>query len=78
VQGVYSTHYPRFRYHGQRSIAWEVIERAITNHLNTPYSSNVISFYGGEPLIEFELLKRTVLFAEEHSRKHNKKYRLSL
>ena len=37
---------------------------AITDYANHRPDDFVIGFYGGEPLLEFELLKRIVLFCE--------------
>lgn len=37
-----------------------------------------ISFYGGEPLLEFETIRRTVDFIETHETLRNKKFRYSI
>ena len=68
----YSTNYPRFRSHGQSSLSLEIAELAVARHLDAPCSNRVISFYGGEPLLEFEILKKIVSFAENHCIKNSK------
>ncbi len=55
------------RNHENKHMSWEVAKKAIdffAEH-SSAYDSPSISFYGGEPLIEFELLKKCVEYSEE-------------
>ena len=38
---------------------------AIRDYFGHPQCNGIVTFYGGEPLLEFDLLKQAVLFAEE-------------
>ncbi|MGO8751786.1 MAG: radical SAM protein [Thermoguttaceae bacterium] len=60
----YGAHYPELRRHGQDTMTFETAVNAITDYANHRPDDFVIGFYGGEPLLEFELLKRIVLFCE--------------
>ena len=64
----FGKHYPRYRSHGSGTIDASIAEQAIKYHLDFPNSGRTITFYGGEPLLEFDLMSRLVLFAEEHCR----------
>ena len=67
----YSGSFREHRTHHNRSMSFEVAQKAINNFLQQD-NSNVlgwpISFYGGEPLLEFSLLKKCVEYAEEYAR----------
>lgn len=68
----YGKHYPRYRSHGNRTIDVSIAEQAIKYHLDIPLSGRTVAFYGGEPLLEFNLIRRLVLFAEEYCRDSGK------
>lgn len=71
----YSGQFEGWRTHGSGSISFETAQKAIHDHLCTKQPDNLcaISFYGGEPLLEFDLLKDSVLYAEREALKFNKK-----
>lgn len=55
------------RTHSQKTMSWEIAEKAISYFLENDQTGDgtcPITFYGGEPLLEFELLKRCVKYAE--------------
>ena len=62
----YGKHYHRYRSHGNKTIDVSVAEQAIKHYLNIPQSGGTITFYGGEPLLEFDLIRHLVLFAEAY------------
>ena len=55
------------REHSSKKVTWEMAKRIIDfyfqNSLEAEYPN--IGFYGGEPLLEFDLLKKAMLYAEE-------------
>ncbi|NQT13408.1 MAG: radical SAM protein [Planctomycetes bacterium] len=58
-----------WRGHGDASMPWEVAKRAVLAFLDgrrDEYST--ISFYGGEPLLEFDLVKRVIALAGNYAR----------
>ncbi|MGL6193797.1 MAG: hypothetical protein ACRC2T_03135, partial [Thermoguttaceae bacterium] len=69
------------RTHSDRSISFETAKKAIIEFLesdNTAEDAYPISFYGGEPLVEFELLKQCVEFAKEYAKPLGKKARFAV
>jgi uncharacterized protein len=64
----FGKHYSRYRSHSSGSIDVDIAERAIQYHLDKPNSGRTITFYGGEPLLEFDLLRHLVLYAEKYSK----------
>lgn len=58
------------RKHSNNDMTWEVAQKAVDFYVE--HSKKVkfpsIGFYGGEPLLKFDLLKRIVLYAEEKFR----------
>ena len=63
---VYSGSYIN-RIHANKRMSWEVAKRAVDFYYGHTKNSNEVSlgFYGGEPLIEIELIRRVVVYAEE-------------
>ena len=62
----FGKHYPRHRKRGAETISKDIAELAIRHHLDMPESGRTITFYGGEPLLEFQLLRHCVLYAEKY------------
>lgn len=62
---VYSGSYYN-RHHSDKRMKWETAKKAIDYLIKNSQDSDqiAISFYGGEPLIEFELIKKCVVYAE--------------
>lgn len=65
---VYSGGYQN-RTHSQQSMDFDTAKRSIDFYIEHSVDSEFISigFYGGEPLIEFELIKKCILYAESLS-----------
>ena len=69
------------KYHGQRALmSFEVGKRAIDFLIeNSGTRHNLeVDFFGGEPLINFEVVKQIVAYAREQEKKHNKNFRFTL
>jgi uncharacterized protein len=47
------------------------LKKAIDIFLNLPGEKKTISFNGGEPLIEYSLLKKTYIYAQQQAQKKN-------
>jgi uncharacterized protein len=62
----FGKHYAHYRSHGMETMPEETAKQAIRYHLDKPESGRTITFYGGEPLLEFSLLQRLVLYAEQY------------
>jgi sulfatase maturation enzyme AslB (radical SAM superfamily) len=61
----YGNHYPELRKHSEETMSLEVAKNAIEDFFAHHPQKCLIGFYGGEPLLEFELLKQLVFFAED-------------
>ena len=69
------------KYHGERAImSLEVGKRALDFLIeNSGTRRNLeVDFFGGEPLMNFEMLKDLVDYAREIEKKHNKNFRFTL
>lgn len=62
---IYSGHYPFRRVHGARTMSWDTARQALDLFAagSSETESPVVSFYGGEPLLAFDLMKRVVEYA---------------
>ncbi|HUT62284.1 MAG TPA: radical SAM protein [Phycisphaerae bacterium] len=63
---AYGGSYPGFRTHSTRAMPWEVARRAIDEFLahSGRTQDRAISFYGGEPLLSFPLIRQCVLYVK--------------
>ena len=69
------------KYHGKRALmSFEVGKRAIDFLIeNSGTRHNLeVDFFGGEPLINFEVVKQIVAYAREQEKKYNKNFRFTL
>ncbi len=69
------------KYHGERAImSFEVGKRALDFLVeNSGTRRNLeVDFFGGEPLMNFEVVKQLVAYAREIEKKHNKNFRFTL
>ncbi|HOO48732.1 MAG TPA: thioether cross-link-forming SCIFF peptide maturase [Saccharofermentans sp.] len=69
------------KYHGQRAImSYEIGARALDFLIeNSGYHKNLdVDFFGGEPLMNFEVVKQLVMYGRELEKKHNKNIRFTL
>ncbi len=78
----YSGKFVGHRPHRNRSMPREIAEKAIIDYLgNEPASDGdfyPVTFYGGEPLLEFGLMKELVAFADDLAQKHGKWFRYAI
>ena len=69
----FGEHYSRFRGHRAVTMSREVAELAIAQFLDRSSGSySGISFYGGEPFLEWDLLEHIVRFAEDYGHRVGK------
>lgn len=64
---IYNTSHEEYREFGTRNMSWDVAKKAVdflSDH-STHAQNCHIGFYGGEPLINFELIKKVVKYAKE-------------
>ncbi len=69
------------KYHGERAImSLDVAKRALDFLIeNSGTRHNLeVDFFGGEPLMNFDMLKELVKYAREIEKKHNKNFRFTL
>ena len=69
------------KYHGERAVmSYEVGKRALDFLIeNSGSRRNLeVDFFGGEPLLNFDVVKRLVAYAREVEKKHNKNFRFTL
>ena len=69
------------KYHGERALmSLEVGKRALDFLIENSGSRHnlEVDFFGGEPLMNFEMLKDLVAYAREIEKKHNKNFRFTL
>ena len=73
---AYSGHYFNMRPHQERSMTTDIAKKAIEMYFQgfieskakNPYLIPTISFYGGEPLLNFNLIRNTVIIARRRYR----------
>lgn len=62
---VYGGHYCNERTHNDKKINWETLQQGIQFFWDTSKSARkVVNFYGGEPFLEFQNIKRIVDYIE--------------
>lgn len=61
----YGTHYPQFREHEEQTLPLETAKQVIRDYVKHRPEPCSIGFYGGEPLLEFDLLREIVAFSED-------------
>jgi uncharacterized protein len=59
---TFSGYYPGHRTHSDRSMTWSVLRRSLDFFLPRARRDSSVSFYGGEPALEWELLERAVRY----------------
>ena len=58
--------YDSYRRHSNQSISYRIAKKSIEEYCKRSRNNVHISFYGGEPLLEYDLLQEVLLFAERH------------
>ena len=69
------------KYHGERAVmSYEVGKRALDFLIENSGSRHnlEVDFFGGEPLLNFDVVKQLVAYAREIEKKHNKNFRFTL
>jgi uncharacterized protein len=59
---VYSGHYRGRRVHSARSMTWLVVKRSLDFFLPRAKGDSWVSFYGGEPALEWDLVERAIRY----------------
>ncbi|WP_162300608.1 Cys-rich peptide radical SAM maturase CcpM [Anaerosacchariphilus polymeriproducens] len=64
---AYSGKYKNNRTHSNKRMTWDIAKKAIDFYVARIIEKEeaIISFYGGEPLLEFELIKQCVAYAKD-------------
>jgi uncharacterized protein len=71
---VYSGNYPLERIHNSSYMSWSTARKAIDYYLNNSKQEEVrISFYGGEPLLRFSLIKKCIDYLRTDRFRNKKK-----
>ncbi|MCE5301652.1 MAG: radical SAM protein [Planctomycetaceae bacterium] len=74
----YGQQYPELRSHGEATLSIDVAKNVVRDFLSHQPQKCLIGFYGGEPLLEFELLQQIVWFTEELASRYDVKPAFSL
>ena len=63
---VYNEHHPEFRGFGNKNMSFEVAKRSI-DYILKDYKREKFSltFYGGEPLVNFDVMRKSILYTKE-------------
>lgn len=64
---IYSDHYDLNRSFGVKDMSWEIAQKALDFGLSHSQDIFSITFYGGEPLANFPLLKQCINYSLEHA-----------
>ena len=77
----YGGKFKEHRSHSNRSMSFEIAQKAIDSYLGNEVIGDgiyPISFYGGEPLLEFDLVRQIVEYAEVRSKSLGKQIHFSV
>ncbi|HDH03919.1 MAG TPA: radical SAM protein, partial [Candidatus Campbellbacteria bacterium] len=80
---VYSDHYKKTRNHSLKRMPWDIAKRAIDYAVNNSLMAKKkdralgISFYGGEPLSNFELIKKSINYCKKEYKHKNIGYSMT-
>lgn len=74
---IYSESYDGNRDFGNRNMSWETAKKALDFAFEHSGDDLTISFYGGEPLINLDLIKRCVEYVESHKKQRRIHYALT-
>lgn len=61
---IYGEHNKHFRNFSPKAMSWEVAKRAVEYARDNSSDKVSISFYGGEPLVQFDLMKKVIEYAQ--------------
>lgn len=76
---IYSEHYPDTKFYSDVYMEWETAKKAVDDFLSNfhyTWTRNtakkpVIAFYGGEPLLGFEIIKKTVEYVNSNYKQYS-------
>lgn len=74
---IYSSDHIDFRNFGNNHMTWETAKKAIDYALACSGEALAVTFYGGEPLLEFGMIKRCVEYVQKNSRGKSITYSLT-
>jgi uncharacterized protein len=82
---IYSEHYPDTKFYSDVYMEWTIAKKAIDDYLSHFYftwarnkaKKPVIAFYGGEPLLGFEVIKKTVEYVKTNYKQYNVNYSIT-
>lgn len=63
---IYQSEEVGFRTFGTRNMSFETAKAALDEFMHNSEKQVYVSFYGGEPLLRFELIKRCISYLDEH------------
>lgn len=69
---IYSGKYDRERTHNNKKMSFETAKNAMDSFLRSVADPLMISFYGGEPLMNFPLIEKIVDYSKSNSSKNKK------
>jgi len=69
--------FSEYRQHSLHTMPFPVAKKAITDFLDKATKLSSISFYGGEPLLEFDLIKKIVHFGEKYATQLGKRVKFA-
>ena len=62
---IYGEHNHHFRNFSPKAMSWDVARRAVEYARDNSGNKVSISFYGGEPLVQFDLMKQVIEYAQK-------------
>lgn len=74
---IYSSDHVDFRNFGKNHMTWETAKKAIDYALACSGEALAVTFYGGEPLLEFNTIKRSVEYVQSNSKGKTISYSLT-
>lgn len=83
---IYSDHYEHTRSHGNTMMTFDTAKKAVDYYFENfkavyrrnPLKKPIITFYGGEPLVNYKLLKEIVLYIKENYNKYDVSYNITV
>ena len=74
----YGSYYPDRRSHSSTRMTWEIAHKALDEFFEKLLNPSGVGFYGGEPLLELDLIKRVIQVVEERGRSIGKELHLTM
>lgn len=61
---IYNEYNPGYRNFSKKTMTWDIVKRAIDYARDNSGNKIAVSFYGGEPLVQFNLMKKGIEYAQ--------------